>query len=129
VQPYKLHPIDLSIAGLYVVFVIGLGIYLARSHKGAEDYFLGGRTFIWPLVGLSLYASNMSSSSLVGMAGSAYGTGISVFNYEWMAAVILVFFAIFFYPICSGRRYSHYRSFLSGDTIPGHDSTSQVSIF
>ncbi|MFQ6608378.1 MAG: sodium:solute symporter [Fidelibacterota bacterium] len=97
-QPYKLHPIDLSIAGLYVVFVIGLGIYLARSHKGAEDYFLGGRTFIWPLVGLSLYASNMSSSSLVGMAGSAYGTGISVFNYEWMAAVILVFFAIFFLP-------------------------------
>ncbi len=32
------------------------------------------------------------------MAGSAYATGISVFNYEWMAAVILVFFAIFFLP-------------------------------
>ena len=95
---YSLHPVDISIIFLYIIFVVWLGFYFARRHKGAEDYFLGGRSFIWPLVGLSLYASNMSSSSLVGMAGSAYSTGISVFNYEWMAAIILVFFAVFFLP-------------------------------
>lgn len=97
-EGFPVHPLDLTIVGLYVVFVVWLGIYFARRHKSAEDYFLGGRAFIWPLVGLSLYASNMSSSSLVGMAGSAYGTGISVYNYEWMATIILIFFSIFFLP-------------------------------
>ena len=90
--------VDLTIVIVYLVFVIALGLRFAKNTASAEDYFLGGRSFTWPLVGLSLYASNLSSASLIGMAGSAYATGISVFNYEWMAAVILVFFAIFFLP-------------------------------
>ncbi len=94
----QFSPIDLTIVIMYLVFVIALGLRFAKKTASAEDYFLGGRSFTWPLVGLSLYASNMSSASLIGMAGSAYATGISVFNYEWMAAVILVFFAIFFLP-------------------------------
>lgn len=52
----------------------------------------------WPFIGLSLFASNISSTTLIGLAGEAYATGISVFNYEWMAAVVLVFFAIFILP-------------------------------
>lgn len=95
---FHLNTIDISIVIAYAVFIVALGFKFSKKHESAEDYFLGGRKFIWPLVGLSLYASNMSSSSLVGMAGSAYGTGISVFNYEWMAAVVLVFFAVFFLP-------------------------------
>jgi len=47
---------------------------------------------------LALLASNISSTTLIGLAGAAYGTGISVYNYEWMAAVVLVFFSIFFLP-------------------------------
>ncbi|NOZ04567.1 MAG: sodium/solute symporter [FCB group bacterium] len=95
---FTINLIDLSIVGVYVVFIVALGLHFAKKHESAEEYFLGGRKFTWPLIGLSLYASNMSSSSLVGLAGSAYGTGISVYNYEWMAAIILIFFAIFFLP-------------------------------
>lgn len=95
---FELSPIDLTIIILYLIFVVSLGLRFAKKSGSAEDYFLGGRRFTWPLVGLSLYASNMSSASLIGMAGSAYGTGISVYNYEWMAAVVLVFFAAFFLP-------------------------------
>lgn len=95
---FELSTIDLTIVVLYLVFVVALGLRFAKKNESAEEYFLGGRSFTWPLVGLSLYASNLSSASLIGMAGSAYGTGISVYNYEWMAAVILVFFAIFFLP-------------------------------
>lgn len=93
-----LHPVDIGMILLYVVFIVALGIWLARKQHSAEDYFLAGRNMTWPLIGASLYASNISSTSLVGMAGSAYGTGISVFNYEWMAALILVVFAFFFLP-------------------------------
>lgn len=93
-----LHPVDIGMILLYVVFIVVLGVWLARKQNSAEDYFLAGRNMTWPLIGASLYASNISSTSLVGMAGSAYGTGISVFNYEWMAALILVVFAFFFLP-------------------------------
>ena len=96
---FNLSPIDLAIIALYLVFVIWLGLRLAKKHADAEDYFLAGRSMIWPLVGISLFASNISSTTLVGLSGSAYDTGISVYNYEWMASVVLVFFAVFFLPI------------------------------
>ncbi len=95
---FELQTLDLAIIGIYFVLVVSLGLYLSRSHETAEDYFLAGRSMLWPMIGLSLFASNISSTTLVGLAGDAYSTGISVFNYEWMAAVILVFFAIFFLP-------------------------------
>ena len=58
------------------------------------------------MIGLSLYASNISSTTLVGLAGAAYGSGIAVVNYEWMAAVILVFAAFVLVPqyLRHGRR-------------------------
>lgn len=50
------------------------------------------------MIGLSLYATNISISSIIGLAGSGYETGISVFNYEWTGTVMLVFFAILIVP-------------------------------
>lgn len=94
----QLHTVDLVILAAYFVFVLALGIWLGRKHEDAGDYFLAGRQMIWPFIGLSLFASNISSTTLIGLAGDAYATGISVFNYEWMAAVVLVFFAIFLLP-------------------------------
>jgi SSS family solute:Na+ symporter len=95
----SLSPIDLGILGAYAVFVIGLGIYYSGRTKGAENYFLAGRSMTWPVIGLSLFASNISSTTIVGLAGAAYGSGIWVFNYEWMAAIVLAFFAIFILPM------------------------------
>lgn len=94
----SLHALDGTIIGAYLVFVIVLGLWLGRKHQGAEDYFLAGRSMTWLFVGVSLFASNISSNTLVGLAGAAYSNGIAVFNYEWMAAVVLVFFAIFLLP-------------------------------
>src|ERR1051326_4108160 len=42
-----------------------------------------------------MLASNISSTALIGLAGAAYATGISVYDYEWSAAVVLVFFCVF----------------------------------
>jgi SSS family solute:Na+ symporter len=63
-----------------------------------EQYFLGGRNFIWPFVGLSLVATNMSGATFVGLAGGAYDQGISIFAYEWMTTVILAIFIFFILP-------------------------------
>jgi len=97
-ESYTLAPLDLILIGLYGLVVLWIGFKLAGKHETAEDYFLAGRGMAWPLIGISLFASNISSTTLIGLAGDAYHTGISVFNYEWMASAVLVFFAIFILP-------------------------------
>lgn len=93
---------NLDIFDLIVIFAyfIGIIIYGISQSKNAtsEDYFLGGRSLTWPVVGISLFAANISSSTLIGLAGSAYLLDLTVYNYEWYAVVVLVFFAIFFLP-------------------------------
>ncbi|MBW3468122.1 sodium:solute symporter [Arthrospiribacter ruber] len=89
--------LDLVIIIIYLIGMIFYGLYHAKR-ENSEDYFLAGRSMTWPVVGISLFAANISSTTLIGLAGDAYSTGISVYNYEWMAAVILVFFSIFFLP-------------------------------
>ncbi len=96
-ESFSLSPIDIGIMLFYAVFIIGYGLYHAKR-KDSEDYFLGGRTMSWPIVGIALFAANISSSTLVGLAGDAYRTNIHVYNYEWFAVVVLIFFSIFFLP-------------------------------
>ena len=95
---FSLSNLDLGIIIGYLIFVVLLGFYFGKKHKDAEDYFLAGRTLTWPLIGFSLFASNMSSNSLVGLAGAGYADGYSVYTYEWMAVIILIIFAVFFLP-------------------------------
>ena len=92
-----LNSIDLTIIFLYLVGIIWYGIKKGKR-ESSEDYFLAGRNMIWPIVGISLFAANIGSNTLIGLASDAYQTNVAVYNYEWMAAVVLVFFAIFFLP-------------------------------
>lgn len=89
--------IDISVIVLYLVGIIVYGISKSKR-SSSEDYFLGGRTMTWPIVGIALFSANISSSTLVGLASDAYQTNINVYNYEWYAVVVLIFFAIFFLP-------------------------------
>jgi len=97
---FNLTYIDIVIVVAYILGVMILGFWIGKRHEGAEDYFLAGRNLTWPLIGFSLFASNMSSNSLIGLTGSGYadGAGFSVFSYEWMAILVLIIFAIFFLP-------------------------------
>lgn len=94
---FQLSGIDIGIMVLYALFIVGYGLYHAKR-ANSEEYFLAGRDMTWPIVGIALVAANISSSTLVGLASSAYQTDTHVYNYEWLAAVVLVFFAIFFLP-------------------------------
>lgn len=93
-----LTTIDVALLVVYAAALLAYGLWSARRSEDAETYFLAGRRMTWPVIGLSLFASNISSTTLIGLAGSAYGSGIWVFNYEWMAAIVLAFFAIFVLP-------------------------------
>ena len=96
---FTLTTLDISAVVLYALVIFGIGVYFSRNTEDGEDYFLAGRSLTWGLIGISLLASNLSSSSMIGMAGEAYGgIGLAVFNYEWMAAMVLVVFVLFFLP-------------------------------
>jgi len=90
--------VDYAVIAFYGAGLLLIAIASARRGSGAREYFLASRTAGWPTVGLSLLASNISSTTLVGLAGAAYLSGISVYNYEWMAAVVLVAFVVFMLP-------------------------------
>jgi solute:Na+ symporter, SSS family len=94
----SLSGLDLTVIAIYAIGIVALGLYVSRRKASAEDYFLASRSMTWPVIGLALLASNISSTTLIGLAGAAYGTGISVYNYEWMATVVLAFFCVFFLP-------------------------------
>ena len=94
---FALTHIDITIMVVYAVGIILYGLKKGKQ-KSSEDYFLAGRNIVWPIVGISLFAANISSYHLVGMAGDAYDSGIAVYNYEWVAALVLVFFGLFFLP-------------------------------
>ncbi|MDB6083303.1 MAG: sodium transporter [Gammaproteobacteria bacterium] len=89
---------DWLVVGAYVGGLVVLGLILPRRHFAPVDFFLASRATHWPVIGLALLASNMSSTALVGLAGGAYAMGISVYDYEWTATVILVFFCLFLLP-------------------------------
>lgn len=95
----SIHPIDLAIIAGYFTIVLAIGVVVALRTKTGEDLFLGGRTLTWGVIGLSLFASNISSTTLIGLTGSAYTTGIAVSNYEWMSGLPLIIAAAVFIPI------------------------------
>lgn len=89
---------DMVIAMAYVVAIIVAGLVFTRRGAGAADFFLAARHARWPTIGLSIVASNISPTALIGITGSAYALGITVYNYEWLAAVVLAVFAIVYLP-------------------------------
>ncbi len=104
--------LDYGVLGAYFAVVVLIGLRAARRTRTGEDLFLAGRRLGWMPVGFSLFASNISSTTLIGLSGAAYAWGIAVSNYEWMAAFVLVFFAIFIIPCYLDSKISTVPEFL-----------------
>lgn len=98
------NPVDIAIIITYVVGIVLLGCFAGRLGKNkhgrgkAEDYFLAGGTLKWPVIGLALFATNISTVHLVSLAQAGFDTGLLNGNFEWMAGFTLVLLALFFAP-------------------------------
>lgn len=93
----SLGAIDLVIVVIYIVFIIAFALKNSKNDS-SQSYFLAGRNSNWIVVGLSLFAASVSSSTLIGHSGEAFISGIAVFNYNWVSIIVMVFFALFFLP-------------------------------
>lgn len=96
---FSLGGLDIGIVIGYFLLVLLIGLSVARKNKTDEDLFLGGRTFTWGLIGLSIFASNISSSTIIGLSGVAYSSGVVQSVYEWMSGIPLIVAAAIFIPM------------------------------
>ena len=97
-ETFSISNLDLVIVLVYLAFIIWWGLKNGKS-SDSQSYFLAGRSMPWWVVGLSLFAASISSTTLIGQSGDAYHTGIAVFNYNLTGIVVMVFFAVFLLPL------------------------------
>ena len=104
--------LDLIVIAVYFIVVLGIGLWIASKTSTGEDLFLGGRTFGWGIIGLSLFASNISTTTLIGLSGAAYSTGIVDSVYEWLSGIPLIIAAAIFVPLYIKSRITTIPEFL-----------------
>ncbi len=93
----NISAVDFIILGIYFIGIVWWALKHGKS-KDSTSYFLAGRNMTWPVVGLSLFAASVSSSTLMGHSGEGFISGIAVFNYNLVSILVMVFFAMFFLP-------------------------------
>jgi SSS family solute:Na+ symporter len=92
---------DWIILTLVLAGSLSFGIYMAYRKKAglnSSNFFLGGRSIKWPIVGASLFATNIGAEHLVGLSGDSYRYGLSAGSVELTTAITLGFSCAFLFP-------------------------------
>jgi len=97
----RLAWLDWLVIAVYFVLVFGVAWLYTRRERVRESsgqYFLAGRNVGWFVVGASLFASNIGSEHLVGLAGTGAARGVAVGQFEVLASLILLLLGWVFVP-------------------------------
>ena len=82
---------DWIVLGLYFLVLIGVAVWVVlQKNKDTEDYFLAGRNVGWFVIGASIFASNIGSEHVVGLAGTGFESGTPMAHYELHAWIVLL---------------------------------------
>ena len=86
-----LETVDWVVIAAYFLIILGLVLWvMKRQQKTSTDYFRAGRHLGWFIIGASIFASNIGSEHLVGLAGSGATDGVAMAHYELHAWCLLV---------------------------------------
>src|SRR5512142_2244190 len=92
----KLLPLDYIIIAIYFAIILGLAWWtIKRQQDNSTSYFLANRNLGWFIVGASIFASNIGSEHIVGLAGSGATSGVAMAHYELHAWCLLVLAWVF----------------------------------
>ncbi|HUF26373.1 MAG TPA: sodium:solute symporter [Gemmatimonadaceae bacterium] len=97
----QLVMLDWLVIVLYFALTMGIAVWVSvrdRTRDTSTDYFLAGRNVGWFIVGASLFASNIGSEHLVGLAGSGAAGGVAVGQFEVLASLMLLLLGWVFVP-------------------------------
>lgn len=100
---------DYLVVGVYMLWMIGIGLYYSGRQKDTSEYFLGGRSMHWVLVGLSTMATLISTISYLTTPGELIANG---FGFLW--SVLSVYIAFFFIAYAAIPRIMSYKGLVSG---------------
>jgi len=83
--------LDWIVLGIYFLILIVVAVWVAlQRNKNTEDYFLAGRNVGWFVIGASIFASNIGSEHVVGLAGTGFSSGTPLAHYELHAWIVLL---------------------------------------
>jgi SSS family solute:Na+ symporter len=80
---------------------LSYGMYMAyrkKAGKNSSNFFLGGRSIKWPIIGASLFATNIGAEHLVGLSGDSYRYGLAAGSVELTIAITLGFSCAILFP-------------------------------
>jgi len=87
----RITAIDWLVIALYFSILLGVATWVVRQGKdSATDYFLAGRNLGWWVIGASIFASNIGSEHVVGLAGQGATSGVAMAHYELHAWALLL---------------------------------------
>lgn len=87
----SLVTLDWIVLGGYFALLLGVAWWvMRRKNKTTEDYFLAGRNIGWFVIGASIFASNIGSEHVVGLAGTGAESGVPMAHYELHAWIVLL---------------------------------------
>src|SRR5205814_8347248 len=92
----QITPVDWLVIAIYfgILLSVAWGV-VKRGKDSAADYFLAGRNLGWWIIGASIFASNIGSEHVVGLAGSGATSGVALAHYELHAWCLLVLAWVF----------------------------------
>ena len=83
--------LDWIVIALYFTILFGVALWvILQKQKDTEDYFLAGRNIGWFMVGASIFASNIGSEHVVGLAGTGFESGMPMAHFELHAWIVLL---------------------------------------
>lgn len=91
----RLSTLDYVVVAAYLAVTLALGLAIGRRVRSGTDFFLAGRRLPWWAVGMSLVATDIGGTDLIGVGGAAYTYGLAVGNFEWIGCVPAMIVAAF----------------------------------
>ena len=83
--------LDWLVIGVFCLALIGIVVWVvSQKNNNSADYFLGGRDATWLAIGASIFASNIGSEHLIGLAGSGAASGMAMAHWEFQGWMILI---------------------------------------
>ena len=95
-----LNLVDWTVVGLYFLVLLAVVIAVTRRQQNTTEYFLAGRNVGFFAIGASIFASNIGSEHVVGLAGQGASTGLAMAHYElhaWIVVLLAWVFVPFYY--------------------------------
>ena len=86
-----MQPLDWIVIGVFCCALIGIVVWVInQKNNNSADYFLGGKDATWIAIGASIFASNIGSEHLIGLAGAGASSGMAMAHWEMQGWMILI---------------------------------------